>query len=147
MPDSAVVLENPNILIMWEERCAPALSALRSSTGTGACRLQRAASPERGEDAPLPTERTLCAGSESAGSADRPQLIPVAVEVKPNAENLLFFEHPEKAVYVFAQKMARSPKVCMSATACLYPDPLLPQPFGSSECVSTTGRKGHDCGQ
>jgi tRNA(Leu) C34 or U34 (ribose-2'-O)-methylase TrmL len=27
--------------------------------------------------------------------------IPVAVEVKPNAENLLFFEHPEKAIYVF----------------------------------------------
>ena len=28
-------------------------------------------------------------------------LVPVAIELKPDAENLLFFAHPEKAAYVF----------------------------------------------
>lgn len=36
---------------------------------------------------------------------------PVAVELTPSSENLMYFEHPEKAVYVFGPEDGSLPKV------------------------------------
>lgn len=38
-------------------------------------------------------------------------VVPVAVELTPSSENLVYFEHPEKAVYVFGPEDGSLPKV------------------------------------
>ncbi len=38
-------------------------------------------------------------------------IIPVAVELRPNSENLVHFDHPEKAVYVFGPEDGSLPHV------------------------------------
>ena len=39
-----------------------------------------------------------------------PDAVPVAVELLPNSENLLSFEHPEKAIYVFGPEDGNIPR-------------------------------------
>src|ERR1051326_6717103 len=103
MSESAVVLENPK----YPHNVGGALRACASFGATefywnGArvvFNVQRLPRAER-----MRHYRQSVRFAQDQGALDRlieQRWIPVAVEVKPKAENLLYFEHPKKAVYVF----------------------------------------------
>lgn len=55
-------------------------------------------------------EVDICHGEYFFDAFNR-DVIPVGVELTPSSENLLYFEHPENAVYVFGPEDGSLPKV------------------------------------
>lgn len=55
-------------------------------------------------------EVEICHGDYFFNAFSR-DVVPVAVELTPTSENMLYFEHPEKALYVFGPEDGSLPKV------------------------------------